>query len=63
MVNILYEDNHILVCEKPRGILSQADGSDKEDMLSILKNYIKEKYNMPGNVYLGLVHRLDINTK
>jgi 23S rRNA pseudouridine1911/1915/1917 synthase len=63
MVNILYEDNHILVCEKPRGILSQADGSDKEDMLSILKNYTKEKYNKPGNVYLGLVHRLDINTK
>ena len=63
MVNILYEDNHILVCEKPRGILSQADGSDKEDMLSILKNYIKEKYDKPGNVYLGLVHRLDINTR
>lgn len=63
MVNILYEDNHILVAEKPRGILSQADGSIKEDMLTILKNYIKEKYNKPGNVYLGLVHRLDINTK
>lgn len=63
MINILYEDNHILVVEKPRGILSQGDGSDKEDMLTILKNYIKEKYNKPGNVYLGLVHRLDINTR
>ena len=62
MVQILYEDNHILVCVKPKGILSQADGSDKSDMLTILKNYIKEKYNKPGNVYLGLVHRLDINT-
>lgn len=63
MVNILYEDNHILVCEKPRGILSQGDGSNKEDMLTILKNYIKEKYDKPGNVYLGLVHRLDTNTR
>ena len=62
MVQILYEDNHILVCVKPKGVLSQADGSDKPDMLTILKNYIKEKYNKPGNVYLGLVHRLDINT-
>lgn len=62
MVKILYEDNHILVAVKPRGILSQGDGSNKEDMLTILKNYIKEKYNKPGNVYLGLVHRLDINT-
>lgn len=63
MLDILYEDNHIIVCIKPRGILSQADSSDKNDMLTILKEYIKEKYNKPGNVYLGLVHRLDINTK
>lgn len=63
MVDILYEDNHIIVVIKPRGILSQADSSDKEDMLSIIKDYIKVKYNKPGNVYLGLVHRLDINTK
>ncbi|MDE6655917.1 MAG: RluA family pseudouridine synthase [Anaeroplasmataceae bacterium] len=62
MLNILYEDNHILVVIKPKGILSQADGSDKEDMLSLLKNYIKEKYQKPGNVYLGLVHRLDLFT-
>ncbi|MDE5715822.1 MAG: RluA family pseudouridine synthase [Anaeroplasmataceae bacterium] len=62
MVKVLYEDNHILVAYKPRGILAQADGSKKEDMLSILKQYIKEKYQKPGNVYLGLVHRLDINT-
>lgn len=61
-MEILYEDNHIIVAYKPSGILSQADGSDKEDMLTILKNYIKIKYNKPGNVYLGLVHRLDINT-
>ena len=62
MLDIIYEDNHIIVVYKPKGILSQADGSNKEDMLSIIKDYIKEKYNKPGNVYLGLVHRLDINT-
>ena len=61
-MKIYYEDNHILVVYKEKGILSQADGSDKLDLLNILKDYIKEKYNKPGNVYLGLVHRLDINT-
>ncbi len=59
MIKILYEDNHLLVVEKKVGILSQSDGSNKEDMLTILKNYLKEKYQKPGNVYLGLVHRLD----
>ncbi len=62
MVEILYEDNHLIVAYKPRGVLAQADGSLKEDMLTILKKYIKEKYKKPGNVYLGLVHRLDLNT-
>lgn len=61
-MKIFYEDNHIIVVYKEKGILSQADGSDKLDMLNLLKKYIKEKYNKPGNVYLGLVHRLDINT-
>ena len=58
-LNILYEDNHIIVVEKPINILSQSDGSNNPDMLTILKSYIKEKYKKPGNVYLGLVHRLD----
>ena len=58
-LNILYEDNHIIVVEKLPGILSQADKSNDIDMLTIIKKYIKEKYNKPGNVYLGLVHRLD----
>ncbi len=61
-VRILYEDNHLLVVYKPRGILSQADGSELPDLLTILKGYLKEKYQKPGAVYLGLVHRLDINT-
>ncbi len=62
-LDILYEDNHIIVCYKPRGILSQADSSSKIDMLNLIKEYLKDKYNKKGNVYLGLVHRLDLNTK
>lgn len=61
-MRILYEDNHLIVCYKDKGVLSQSDGSNKPDMLTLLKEYIKQKYNKPGNVYLGLVHRLDINT-
>ena len=56
---ILYEDNHIIVCVKPVGVLSQADGTDAPDVLTLLKAYIKEKYQKPGAVFLGLVHRLD----
>ena len=58
---IIFEDNHLLVAFKPAGYLSQSDGSDAPDMLTYLKAYIKVKYNKPGNVYLGLVHRLDRN--
>lgn len=56
---ILFEDNKILVVQKPSGIPVQSDSSNDLDLLSSLKNYIKQKYNKPGNVYLGLVHRLD----
>lgn len=58
-LKILYEDNHIIVVVKPAGIPVQADKSGDMDMLTIIKDYIKVKYNKPGNVYLGLVHRLD----
>ena len=58
-IKILYEDNQILVVIKPINILSQSDITGNEDMLTILKKYIKDKYKKPGNVYLGLVHRLD----
>ncbi len=61
-LNILYEDNHIIVVIKPAGILSQSDITDTLDMLSLIKTYLKEKYQKPGNVYLGLVHRLDKQT-
>ncbi len=58
-LKILYEDNHIIVVIKQPGIPVQEDKTGDLDMLTIIKKYIKEKYNKPGNVYLGLVHRLD----
>ncbi|MDD4094966.1 MAG: RluA family pseudouridine synthase [Oscillospiraceae bacterium] len=56
---ILFEDNHLLVAVKPAGILSQADATGTPDMLTILKADLKRRYNKPGDVYLGLLHRLD----
>lgn len=58
-LKILFEDNHIIVVEKRPNIPSQADKAGDMDMLTIIKQYMKEKYSKPGNVYLGLVHRLD----
>lgn len=58
-LKVIYEDNHIIVVEKPVNIPSQGDKTGDIDMLSIIKAYLKEKYNKPGEVYLGLVHRLD----
>lgn len=58
-MKIIYEDNHIIVVEKAPNIPSQADKTEDIDMLTIIKQYLKEKYNKPGNVYLGLIHRLD----
>jgi 23S rRNA pseudouridine1911/1915/1917 synthase len=59
VADVLYEDNHILVAVKPPNMLSQADHTGDADMLTEMKAYIREKYHKPGNVYLGLVHRLD----
>ena len=59
MINIIYEDNHLLVVEKPINIPVQEDESKDLDLLNMLKDYIKKRDNKPGNVYLGLVHRLD----
>ena len=59
MIDVLYEDNHIIVVNKPQDIPTQPDESGDLDLLSMCKEYIKEKYNKPGNVFLGLVHRLD----
>ncbi|MEX0719165.1 MAG: RluA family pseudouridine synthase [Balneolaceae bacterium] len=58
-IPIIYEDNHLLVIDKPAGVLSQEDYSGDPDILTLCKKYIKKKYNKPGDVYLGLVHRLD----
>ena len=58
-LKVFYEDNHLIVVEKKANVLSQADSTNDIDMLTIVKQYIKKKYNKPGNVYLGLVHRLD----
>ncbi|HEX3043149.1 MAG TPA: RluA family pseudouridine synthase [Bacillota bacterium] len=58
-LKILYEDNHLLVVEKPVNVPSQADSSGDPDLLTLLKKDLKERYQKPGNVYLGLVHRLD----
>ena len=58
-LKILFEDNHIIVVEKKPNIPSQSDKTGDMDMLTLVKQYIKEKYQKPGNVYLGLVHRLD----
>ena len=59
MIKVYYEDNHLLVVEKPINVPMQEDESKDLDLLNMAKTYIKEKYNKPGNVYLGLVHRLD----
>jgi len=56
---ILHEDNHIIVALKPQKVPSQEDSTGDRDMLSILKDYLKQKYDKQGNVFLGLVHRLD----
>ena len=58
-LKIIEEDNHIIVVEKPVNIPSQQDKTGDTDMLSIIKEYLKETYHKPGNVYVGLVHRLD----
>lgn len=58
-LNVLYEDNHIIVVEKQPNVLCQSDYTKDLDLLTIVKDYIKEKYQKPGNVYIGLVHRLD----
>jgi len=58
-IKVLHEDNHVLVVLKPRNMPSQADKTGDMDLLTMLKEYLKLKYQKPGNVYLGLVHRLD----
>ena len=58
-IKLLFEDNHLLVVEKPPNLLTQEDKTGDPDLLSLLKEDLKRRYHKPGNVYLGLLHRLD----
>lgn len=58
-IPVLFEDNHVLAIEKPINVPTQADASGDPDLLSLLKEDLKIRHNKPGNVFLGLVHRLD----
>lgn len=58
-IKVLYEDNHIIAVLKPAGVLTQGDGSGDVSLFDQVKDYLKQKYQKPGNVFLGLVHRLD----
>ena len=58
-IPVLFEDNHLLIVVKPANLPTQGDSSGDLDLLTILKEYIREKYQKPGNVFVGLVHRLD----
>ncbi len=60
-LSILYLDNHLIAVCKPPGLLTQSDDSDCESLVDQVKKWIKLEYNKPGNVFLGLVHRLDRN--
>jgi 23S rRNA pseudouridine1911/1915/1917 synthase len=60
-LNILYEDNHLIAVVKPAGVLVQGDDSGDASLMDYVKEYLKEKYKKEGNVFLGLVHRLDRN--
>lgn len=58
-LNVLYEDNHIIAVEKPAGMLVHGDETGDRTLADKVKGYIKQKYNKPGDVFLGVIHRLD----
>lgn len=58
-LKILYEDNHLIAVYKPAGVLAQGDETGEESIFDLVKKYIREKYKKQGNVFLGLIHRLD----
>lgn len=58
-IDVLYEDNHLLIVNKPAGVLVQPDKKGDRALEEILKDYIKQKYNKPGEVFLGVCHRID----
>ena len=58
-LTVVYEDNHVIVVMKPQNVPSCPDDTGDRDMLTMVKDYLKEKYNKPGEAFVGLVHRLD----
>lgn len=58
-LTVLYEDNHLLAVNKPAGLLTMGDDTGDETVVDLARSYLREKYNKPGNVYVGVVHRLD----
>lgn len=58
-LQVLYEDNHLIIVNKRAGDIVQGDKTGDKPLSDVVKEYIKDKYNKPGNVYLGVVHRLD----
>ncbi len=58
-VEIIYEDNHLLLVNKPAGLLVQGDATGDQSLVDWATEYLRKKYNKPGNVFVGLVHRLD----
>ena len=58
-LRVLYEDNHLLAVEKPAGMLTMGDETGDRTVVDLARDYLREKYNKPGNVYVGVVHRLD----
>jgi len=58
-MKVLYEDNHLIAVDKPVGVLSQGDSTGDASIMDEIKEYIKKKYNKPGDVFLGCVHRID----
>ena len=59
MLDVLHEDNHCLAVDKPAGLLAQGDESGERSLVDLARDYLKTKYAKPGNVFVGLVHRLD----
>ena len=57
--DVLYEDNHLIAVNKPAGVLSQGDRTNDKTLADDVKAYLKKKYNKPGDVFLGIIHRLD----
>ena len=59
LIEVIYEDNHIIAVNKPAGLLVQGDKTKDQSLIDLTKLFLKKKYNKPGNVFVGLPHRID----